>query len=321
VQIEFFQIIRIWTKLLNFPESPDMQKTPESLTDISNLVSDIENGNRVIQIGPTALRTLRSMVESPARTAISSISELAANHDVNPSTLSRLSKTLGFSGFSAFQKIFREHVDQNSNYYSFRASRLISDYSESGQENSTMDDIAGDELRNIEALRSMLSNQAMARAADMIIDARKVGFFGRRQFYSLAAFMAYALGLIREDVELLQPIPDTSHSLNFMGETDLLIVMGCDPYTSTTVDACKIAQQLGVPIVAITDSSFSPLAQYSERHLIVPTDGHFYSNSMAASFVLAEGLLAMVAQRMGKDAIDALEKREKMNREFGTTLN
>ena len=294
---------------------------PESLADLNNLLSDIEAGNKTVQIGPTALRTLRGLVESPARTAVSSITELAASHEVNPSTLSRLSKTLGFSGFSAFQKLFREHIDENSNYYSFRASRLIDGYKGAGTGGQAVYDIVADELRNIDALGTMLDGGELVQAVDKITGARKVGFFGRRQFFSLAAFMAYALGLIREDVELLQPIPDTAHSLNFMGKNDLLVVMGCDPYTSTTVDACKIARQLGIPIIAITDSRYSPLTRYSKQNLIVPTDGQFYSNNMAASFVLAEGLLAMVAQRMGKGAVEALEKREKLNREFGTTLN
>ena len=100
-----------------------------------------------------------------------------------------------------------------------------------------------------------------------------------------------------------------------------VFVMGCDPYTRATVDACKIAQQHQIPIIAITDSPASPLAQYATHHLIVPTEGHFYSNNMAASFVLAEGLLAMVAQRMGQEAVSNLKNREKLNREFGTSVS
>lgn len=298
-----------------------MPETPESLGDLNNLVTDIDAGNRAIRIGPTALRTLRSLLESPAKTAVSSISELASIHEVNPSTLSRLSTTLGFSGFSAFQKLFRDHIDYNSNYYSSRASRLISGYRSADEGNQAMVDVVSDELRNIDAMAEKLDDRTLSRTADLVIAAQKVGMFGRRQFFSLAAFMAYALGLIRQDVELLQPIPDTAHSLNFMGKEDLLLVMGCDPYTSTTVDACKIATQLAIPIIAITDSRYSPLCEYAVETLIVPTEGRFYSNSMAASYVLAEGLLAMVAQRMGDDALNALETREKLNREFGTTLN
>ncbi len=106
-----------------------------------------------------------------------------------------------------------------------------------------------------------------------------------------------------------------------MTKADLLVVMGCAPYTKATVDACRIAHKRNIAIIAITDSPNSPLTQYAQQQLLIPTESDYYSNSMAASFALAEALLAMTAQEMGQSAVNNLKVREQLIEEFGISID
>ena len=62
-----------------------------------------------------------------------SISELAASLGVNPSTLTRLAKRLGFEGFSDFQSVFRDAIASEPRYFYSRQADHLLELSVAGQ--------------------------------------------------------------------------------------------------------------------------------------------------------------------------------------------
>ena len=65
-----------------------------------------------------------------------------------------------------------------------------------------------------------------------------------------------------------------------------------------------------VPIVAITDSEVSPLAQLAAETIFIATDCPSFFHTMAPAFVAGEILAALVAGRSGAKALDALRRTE-----------
>jgi hypothetical protein len=122
---------------------------------------------------------------------------------------------------------------------------------------------------------------------------------------------AYPLGLLRADVSLLgNPHHGIAHGLTELSEKDVLVVIGAAPYTRGTVAAARIAANRGMQVVAITDSHGSPLATEASLTFVAPTSGTWYSNSMAAFLVFVEGLMAMVAGRLGRKSLNSLRRHE-----------
>jgi len=298
-----------------------MPTTPSTFNQLRKLVVQIETGATIFHLGPTSIKTLKYMIDNPAYTAVSTMTSIANVNEVNPSTLTRLAYALGFDKFSKFQRLFRDYVEENAHFYTARASRLIQTPQINHQNTSLFDTVINEEAKNILSLIDGSQSTTYENIVELLVTARKVRFYGRRQFFSLAVFCAYCLGLIRERVDIMQDdVHGLSHSLTFMNDKDLIVVMGCAPYTKATVDTCRIAHKHHIPIVAITDSLDSPLTMHARHHLLIPTESHFYSNSMAAAFAMAEGLLAMVAQNMGKSTLETLKKREQIIEEFGISL-
>jgi DNA-binding MurR/RpiR family transcriptional regulator len=91
---------------------------------------------------------------------------------------------------------------------------------------------------------------------------------------------------------------------------DVLLAVSVAPYTRITVDAAQYAHGHGVPIVAITDSAVSPLAQIAQAAVLVATDGPSFFHSMAPAFAVAEILAALVAGRGGERSLEALRRTE-----------
>ncbi len=284
---------------------------PRSIQELrAELARAGTRGSR-IRLGKRAFQVLAGMVDSPHQAAVFSISELAAALGANPSTLTRLAQRLGYPGFAGLQDVFRRHVARDGAFYSDRAGRLLQACPVADGDTSLVLTVVQDELTNIATMVHGVDGRAVEGAAGLLDGARRVRVHGLRQFFAVASFFTYGLGMLRRDVDILGgPQHGIGHGLAQLGPEDALVVVGCAPYTRATVDACRVAGAHGIPIVAITDSYGSPLAGAAAYCFIAPTEGSFFSNSMASYMVLAEGVLGTVARRMGREAMTALGQRE-----------
>ena len=61
-------------------------------------------------LSPQHQKIARFIIENPYETALETASRIAAQLKVQPSSLIRLARILGFSGISDIQKIFKEHT-------------------------------------------------------------------------------------------------------------------------------------------------------------------------------------------------------------------
>lgn len=240
--------------------------------------------------------------------AVQSISEIARNQGVDPSTLTRLSQRLGFQGFSDLQQLFCDHVVARSGYYTDRAQRILSKRQEEGLE--FVNELAGEEISNILETSSALDQAALFKAADLIGSSRRVYILGLRASYSIAHFFSYFLGFLRHDVILLGGAGFTiGEDLAHLTTEDVLLVISFRPYTNVAISACRSAKERGIPTVALTDIS-SPISQNrcSDVSLFVQSD--YYFNIALSNFFLAQALLSTVAKKLGSDVLRGMSDLE-----------
>jgi len=310
------------TRAMSDAERSEDREPPQTLEELRDLVSRIQTGQEKLSLGSRTFRTLAQLVDTPRQAAVFSISELAASHGINASTLTRLSKRLGYAGFGDFQGVFRRHVASGDDFYSERAGRIIADGNVGSDGLSTLARIAEDEAANVAAMVDNLDADQLHSTAQTLSSARAIRIQGLRHLYSIACLVSYGLGMIRDDVAVLGTAGHgVAHSLAQMQKGDVLIAFGHAPYTRITVDTCALAMRYGLRIVAITDSFASPLAGPAETVLITPSGGRFFGNSTAACVILVEALLTLTAAELGEDAIRALQKRERVIDELGVALS
>ena len=298
----------------------DKKEIPaKDLDELQHLLARIKQRKSSIKLGRRSFSTLTGMIDNPRHTALSSISEIAREMNVNASTLTRLSKRLGYSGFSEFQTVFREHISQEPNFYSDKLNRLLSDENPDEYKNlSLIANVAHDETSNISVMLKNIQPQTLDAIAEKTASANSIRIHGLRQFFSLACFLSYGLGMIRDNVDVLGDSGHgVVHSLAQLKTDDLLIVLGAEPYTRATADACRIAYEHGLNVIALTDSYASPLAAHAHHVVIMPIEGHYFGNNVASWFIFAEGLLDVVAHYLGEKSIKAIKRRELLIKEFG----
>ncbi|SFX10852.1 MurR/RpiR family transcriptional regulator [Marinospirillum alkaliphilum] len=292
---------------------------PRTLEELKRRLQKLNAPGSDLKLGKRALAALTRMMDNPEVVAVTSISALASEAGVNASTLSRLVRKLGFENFAEFQLVFRKHLARTSktSFYSDLAGQLVDTEQDEDQRPppslALMTQVAEEETANIAQMLKSLDLQALEQTVELLASAPRVRVYGLRQAYTMANLLAYAMGLLRSDVSLLgNPHHGVAHGLTELTEQDVLVVIGASPYTRGTVAAARIAANHGMKVVAITDSHGSPLAAEASVTFVAPTSSTWYSNSMAAFLVFIEGLMAMLAGRLGRRGLASLKRHEQL---------
>jgi len=293
---------------------------PDTVGGLKALLAAIEAGEVDIALGSSSVRVLTALIESPQRAAVSSITELAEQVDVNASTLSRLARRLGYSGFSKLQDVFRRELTEGRSFYSDQASQLVVGADDKGAL-AQLTRLGRQESANIASTIEQVDPATFEAVVASLSQAKRVRIHGMRQFNSLALFMAYGLGMLRPDVGALDSSRQgVADALAQLETGDVLVVASCFPYTPSVLATAEVAARHGITVIALTDSASSPLAKTARHSFFVPNRSLFFSNSMCAFMLLAEGLLSAVASSLGEASVEALKYRETLIAELNASL-
>jgi DNA-binding MurR/RpiR family transcriptional regulator len=287
---------------------------PASFAELQALANSVRRGDtQAPRLSPKAQHLLDALLGMPESVGLSNISKLGEQLEVNPSSLTRLSHALGFSGFRAFQALFREDL-AGSSFYSTRAERLL-DFGEApeGTVASTSQDQAlwQQEMANLTATVEGLDSGALQRAVRLIVEARHVHVIGLRASFGAAHYLAYYLDFLRDDVKHISPLAGVGvEQAQRLTEGDLVIGVAFRPETRASVDYCRLAVEQGATLLALTNHPGSQLTSLTDHVLLAPAEGPFFFNPMTSLFLLVELLLSRVAHDMGSNAITSIRQRE-----------
>lgn len=287
---------------------------PRTIEALRELAVRVARDEAEITLGAKTHDVLARLVDIPEQTAVRSISELAGLLGVNPSTLTRLAKRLGYAGFADFQGVFREAIaDDNRYFYSRQVGRLLTAHAGAQEDTAGFDQLARETAANVQGFIAQLDPAGLRGAARLLATAPRVRVHGVRQFHALASFLTYGLGMLRGDAALLDaPRLGVAEAMAQLGAGDVVVVASCAPYTRSVAQVAEVAGRQGFEVIAITDTRSSPLVAPARHAFFVPHASSFYSNSMGAYIVFCEGLLNLVARELGDAAATAMAARERL---------
>jgi DNA-binding MurR/RpiR family transcriptional regulator len=248
---------------------------------------------RLTQIAAFAL-------ENPDEIAFGTVSSIAEQAEVQPSTLVRLSQALGYQGFSDMQEVFRSRLRDRILNYGERLEQLRQHSLDTSKPNLIFHGFCEASARSIAALGEKLDPADLDRAVDQLARASTIYLIGLRRSFPIASYMAYALGKLGVRAILVDAVGGlAAEQTGFAGPEDAILAISFTPYASETVALARAAAARGVPLVAITDSPFSPLAQLAGQWIEISEANFEGFRSMAATLTLAMTLTVAIAERRG----------------------
>lgn len=218
-------------------------------------------------LSPSHRRLAEYLLQHPEEGALLDSSELADRLKMSQSTVVRLAPVLGYAGFPNFQKALR--------------SRLLSRMSLPHR----LEDFAGElqadltkvleismraDLASIERSMGMVDPGVFAAAVRAISDAETVYVLGVRTSAPVAQLLGLGLALVRGGARVLvSAFGELSEQLDALTPRDAFVAISFRRYARQTIRSTEIARQAGSHVVAITDSTLSPLTRLADEVLLV----------------------------------------------------
>ena len=240
--------------------------------------------------------------QHPGNVALGTISQVAEQAGVQPSTLVRFAQIFGYAGFSDFQELFKEHMKG------------------SWQEGRSRDEGPAGEDENLHFVNGLVAaSQAslgrvgegfdaagFRRMIELLAGADLLYIVGSKRAFPVTAYVSLALSQQGIRNVLVDNVGSTAFDqINCARPDDAVLAVSFSPYNSITPDLVASARERNARIASITDSTFSPLVKLSDVWIEVIESDFAGFRSLAATLAVGMALVHGVAARRHGESDDA----------------
>ena len=237
-------------------------------------------------------------LDNPDEIAFGTAASIAASAGVQPSTLIRFAQHLGFAGFTSLQSVFRERLRERNSSYEERLSGLRAEGAEGGGSRKILEGFLTASENSLATMTRTLDEDVLNRAIAMLAEAETIYILARRRSYPVASYIAYALGKLKVRSQIVEsPSGLNPEVISFATVRDAALAISFSPYAPATIEEARLLSEQGVPMVAITDSAFSPLAQFADVWFEVAEADFGGFRSLSATMALSMALSVGVAEK------------------------
>lgn len=269
---------------------------PENYEDLIRLIHD-----RFEQMSKTYQRIAEYLTQNPNEVAVQSVNAIASHCGIHASSFVRFAQSLGYSGFKDLQALFQRRLSTAAPGFEARKKALESELSlrEDRSELGFLKDLVVRDIASLQDLLDKTSGEDMARAAGMIESADTVYLVGQLRAEPVVSLMRYILTMLGRPCVLMDASGGlATHMARTMKKTDVLIAVSFRFYANEVVNIVEEAARAEVPIIAVSDSTLSPLMKPSAILFSVPEHDYTFSRSLAAPMCLVQALMVAVAARV-----------------------
>ena len=246
----------------------------------------------------------RYLTQNPNDVAIQSINDIAGRCGVHASSLVRFAQSLGYDGFKELKELFNRRLATAAPGFEARVKALRDDLQlhKRGTAKGFLGDLVARDITTLQDLFNDIVEEDLARAVDLMVEADSIYIAGQLRSAPIAVFVRYVLTMLGRHVVLLDADGGlATHMARTMRPKDLLFSISFRFYAKEVVSITEAAHAAGVPVIAITDSTLSPLAKCADVLFSVPEGEYAFSRSLAAPMCLAQALLVALAARLQED--------------------
>ncbi|WP_457089520.1 MurR/RpiR family transcriptional regulator [Microvirga sp. P5_D2] len=248
---------------------------------------------------PKRLKQLAAFaMEHPEEVAFGTVAGIAEHAGVQPSTLVRFAKSLGYDGFSHLQQIFRDRLRERFPDYRERLKGLRILEGDHVHAASLLEGFTNAAAISLDKMRESVRPEELSRAIETLAKADTIYLLGARRVFPISAYCAYAFGKLGVRAILIDHIAQLGpEQLATASERDAVLAISFTPYAPITADLAATAARRNIPVVAITDSAFSPLVTSADVWIEVAEADFGAFRSLSATFALAMALAVGTAEK------------------------
>ncbi len=258
-------------------------------------------------------RIARYMTEYYNKAAYMTAAKLGREVGVSESTVVRFATELGFEGYPQLQKSLQAHIRNK-----LTALQRMEAADEGMEPVDVLQKVLLSDVDKIKKTLEETSREEFRQVVELLGKAKRVYIIGIRSAYALASFLYFYTNLILDDVKLVQTntASEMFEQVLKIDEQDVLMALSFPRYSQRTIKAARYAKQQGATVVAITDSSASPLCAVADHSLLAQSDMASFVDSLVAPMSLINALIAAVGMRKKEEVAGTFAKLESIWDEF-----
>jgi DNA-binding MurR/RpiR family transcriptional regulator len=277
-------------------------ETPENYEDLIRVIHD-----RYEDMSKSYQKIAVYLTQNPNDVAVLSVNAIADRCGVHASSFVRFAQALGYEGFKELQVLFQKRLSTAAPGFEARIKALESELG-TREDRSELGFLRDLVVRDIASLQDMLTEipaESLVQAVGLLEKAESIFLIGQLRSTPVVELLRYILTMLGKRCVLLDPGGGlATHMARAMRAGDVLMAVSFRFYANEVVNVVEEAGRNGVPIIAISDSTLSPLAKSARVLFAVPEHEYTFSRSLAAPMCLAQALTVALAARLQNNAVN-----------------
>lgn len=241
------------------------------------------------------------LTQNPNDVAVLSVNAIAERCGVHASSFVRFAQALGYEGFKNLQTLFQKRLSTAAPGFEARIKALESELGSrtDRSERSFLRDLVVRDITSLQDLLAEIPPRDLVRAVNLLEKADVIYLIGQLRSAPVVELMRYILTMLGKRCVLLDSSGGlATHIARAIRKSDLLFAVSFRFYATEVVNIVEETALRGTPVVAISDSTLSPLAKAATVLFAVPEHEYTFSRSLAAPMCLAQALTVALAARL-----------------------
>ena len=247
------------------------------------------------------------LTQNPNDVAMLSVQAIAERCGVHASNVVRFAQALGYDGFKTLQVLFQKRLSTAAPGFEARVKALERELCarKDRSEGAFLRDLIARDIASLQNLLADVSEADLKQAVTLLEKAEVVYLLGQLRSSPVVDLLRYILTMLGKRCILLDPSGGlATHMARAIRKTDVLLAISFRFYATEVVNIVDETASRKAPVIAISDSTLSPIAKAASVLLSVPEHEYTFSRSLAAPMCLAQALTVALAARLQKNSVN-----------------
>jgi DNA-binding MurR/RpiR family transcriptional regulator len=241
------------------------------------------------------------LTQNPNDVAVQSVNAIAERCGIHASSFVRFAQALGYRGFKELQALFQKRLATAAPGFEARVNALKDELR--GREDASdfgfLRELVVRDIASLQSLLDEIDPDSLNRATAILEQAEVVFLLGQLRSAPVVELLRYVFTMLGKRCVLLDPGGGlATHMARTITPRDVLVAVSFRFYANEVVNIVEETGARDVPIIAVSDSTLSPLAKSARVLFAVPEHDYSFSRSLAAPMCLVQALAVGLAARV-----------------------
>lgn len=261
---------------------------------------------------PSHRRVAEVILNNQQLASYSEIAEISERAAVNPSTVVRFAKALGFRGWPELQQELRVRY-----LATLTSEETLREHSSTLP--SHVHDAIQHDINNLNKTFDSIEPSESDAAIAALASAERILVVGMGSFSAPASVMAHLGSVMGYPISFEgRGGPHLASAMTSLTAADVLVVCNVWRPIRDVLAAATSAHALGAMVIAVTDMRRGKLAALADHALIVPSEGVSFLQSSTAATSVIYGLLSGMEAAQPDRSRTALRRTQELWQQLGT---